>query len=148
VPTDTTVTVTLEADAEPAIRSLAVAAIHAHTLGCRVCRHYLERRGDTLLTAVVVQALAYELVPALRLLRYVRSVHDRHVAGGSLSTRHHTALQRTGPSSSRIRVQRSCNGCQKTLGDANAAELDAAVAGQMLPDVRLECGCWTNENAA
>jgi hypothetical protein len=44
-------------------------------------------------------------------------------------------------------VQRSCNGCQKSLGDAYEAELDAAVDGRRLPDVRLECGCWT-ENAA
>lgn len=41
----------------------------------------------------------------------------------------------------RITVQRCCNGCGRPLGDANDAEMDAAIAGASLPDVRSECGC-------
>lgn len=86
------------------------------------------------------------------LMRFLGSVHARHVAGGSLSTRHHTPVKWTtkanGGKSSRIRVQRSCNGCGSSLGDANDAELDAAMSGTDLPDVRLECGCYGREDAA
>ncbi len=41
----------------------------------------------------------------------------------------------------RITVQRCCNGCGRSLGDATDDELNAAVAGAPLPDVRDECGC-------
>lgn len=40
-------------------------------------------------------------------------------------------------------VKRCCNGCQRELGDATEVELDTAVNGWPLPDVRVECGCWT-----
>ncbi|MBB4935683.1 hypothetical protein F4561_006592 [Lipingzhangella halophila] len=42
-----------------------------------------------------------------------------------------------------IRVQRACNGCGNDLRDANAAELDSAVAGRRLPDVTGECPTCT-----
>jgi dienelactone hydrolase len=38
-----------------------------------------------------------------------------------------------------IVIQRACNGCSRDLRDASEAELDAAVAGDRLPDVRSEC---------
>ncbi|MGI8333427.1 hypothetical protein ACRYCC_26040 [Actinomadura scrupuli] len=38
-----------------------------------------------------------------------------------------------------ITVQRTCNGCGTSLGDATPAELDAAVAGRWLPDASDEC---------
>jgi hypothetical protein len=38
-----------------------------------------------------------------------------------------------------ITVQRCCNGCGDSIGDANDADLNAAVAGLPLPDVRAEC---------
>ncbi len=41
----------------------------------------------------------------------------------------------------RLTVQRVCNGCGRALGDATEHELDCAVAGMPLPDVREECGC-------
>lgn len=41
------------------------------------------------------------------------------------------------------RVKRACNGCGNTLGDATDAELDAAMAGRELPDVRGECPSCT-----
>lgn len=41
----------------------------------------------------------------------------------------------------RITVKRMCNGCGRSLGDVTDAELDAAVSGARLPDVREECGC-------
>ncbi len=40
-----------------------------------------------------------------------------------------------------ITVHRCCNGCSRDLGDATKEELDHAVAGLPLPDVRGECGC-------
>lgn len=40
----------------------------------------------------------------------------------------------------RLRVKRCCNGCGRELGDAHEVELEAAVAGRPLPDVRDECG--------
>ena len=38
-------------------------------------------------------------------------------------------------------VKRACNGCGRRIGDATLIELDAAIAGRELPDVRHECGC-------
>lgn len=38
-----------------------------------------------------------------------------------------------------ITVQRCCNGCGRSLRDVTESEIDAAVAGQPLPDVRQEC---------
>lgn len=38
-----------------------------------------------------------------------------------------------------ITVQRCCNGCGFSLGDATEAELELAVDGGELPDVRAEC---------
>jgi hypothetical protein len=40
-----------------------------------------------------------------------------------------------------VTMQRACNGCGRRIGDVTEAELDAAVAGRPLPDVREECGC-------
>jgi len=77
---------------------------------------------------------------------YMTRVHRRHLAGGSLSTRPVTEpesfVNEDGKTVSRIRVQRSCNGCGEALGDANDVELDAAMLGRRLPDVRLEHGCF------
>jgi hypothetical protein len=42
-----------------------------------------------------------------------------------------------------IRVQRCCNGCGKPIGDADEADMNAAVAGLPLPDVRDECSTCT-----
>ena len=39
----------------------------------------------------------------------------------------------------RFIVKRSCNGCGDDIGDVTKAEMDAAVAGRPLPDVRDEC---------
>lgn len=41
----------------------------------------------------------------------------------------------------RFTVKRCCNGCQRELGDVTPAEMNAAIAGTPLPDVRQECGC-------
>lgn len=38
-----------------------------------------------------------------------------------------------------IRTQRACNGCGEGLGDASDVEIQAAIAGRPLPDVRGEC---------
>lgn len=40
-----------------------------------------------------------------------------------------------------ITIKRACNGCQRLLGDVLDAELEAAISGRPLPDVRDECGC-------
>lgn len=39
----------------------------------------------------------------------------------------------------RITVQRCCNGCAAELGDATEYEMNCAIAGRDLPDVRGEC---------
>lgn len=36
-------------------------------------------------------------------------------------------------------TQRCCNGCGREIGDVNEMELDCAVTGRPLPDVRTEC---------
>lgn len=36
-------------------------------------------------------------------------------------------------------VQRACNGCHRTIGDVTDEEMDAAMNGLPLPDVRDEC---------
>ncbi|WP_035751702.1 hypothetical protein [Parafrankia discariae] len=48
----------------------------------------------------------------------------------------------------RITVKRACNGCGLTLGDISPAELDAAVTGRPLPDVRDECPTCLRQRAA
>lgn len=45
-----------------------------------------------------------------------------------------------GTTSTTVTVKRSCNGCGRRLGDVTEAELDAAMSGAPLPDVRDECG--------
>lgn len=54
-------------------------------------------------------------------------------------TRPWTAPERLPNGRTRITVKRCCNGCRRELGDATPAELDAAVAGRDLGDVRAEC---------
>lgn len=56
-------------------------------------------------------------------------------------TRTHTPPRRNADGSETYRVQRACNGCGRDIGDATANELDAAIDGATLPDVRDECGC-------
>ena len=57
--------------------------------------------------------------------------------------RHFTPDKTNDDGSRTIHVKRCCNGCGKNIGDVTEAELDAAVAGFPLPDVREECGCLT-----
>lgn len=40
-----------------------------------------------------------------------------------------------------LHVKRCCEQCGREIGDVNEQELEAAVAGRRLPDVRDECGC-------
>lgn len=51
-----------------------------------------------------------------------------------------TPPRRTETGSTILTVKRVCP-CGRELGDATDAELDAAVDGRPLPDVRDECGC-------
>lgn len=55
-------------------------------------------------------------------------------------TRPFTDTARLPGGGSRVTVKRCCNGCGRELGDATEAELDAAMVGRPLPDVRDECG--------
>lgn len=41
----------------------------------------------------------------------------------------------------RLRTKRCCNGCGSAIGDATTFELENAIFGIPLPDVRKECGC-------
>lgn len=56
-------------------------------------------------------------------------------------TRPFTPTVRLSPTTRRITMKRCCNGCGREIGDVNDAEMDAAMAGLPLPDVRDECGC-------
>lgn len=147
MPTDT-VTVDLEIDTAPFIKAIARARLEAHLLDCKVCRHYVKRRGHTLMVAAAVQAMVHDVDVNILLTQYVtKAVHDRHLAGQSLSTRRSTPPRQDGTATT-VTVQRGCNGCGKQLGDAQPDELEAAVERGPLPDVRLECGCWIKDVAA
>ena len=52
----------------------------------------------------------------------------------------HRTPERANPDGSRtITVQRCCNGCGEPLGDVTLTEINAAIDGLPLPDVRPEC---------
>lgn len=53
--------------------------------------------------------------------------------------RHTTPLHKNPDGSETITVQRCCNGCGLSLGDVTLAEIEAAIDGRRLPDVRMEC---------
>lgn len=114
---------------------------------CEVCSYYASRRGDLIAPELALQAFKRGVKVHVVAHEFLSRVHDRHLAGGSLSTRIHTPVVKT-ETGSRITVQRACNGCGESVGDANDAELDAAMAGAPLPDVRLECGCYGSERSA
>ncbi len=107
---------------------------------CPVCAAYTARRGAVLEPHLALAAFKRGVRVDVVEHEYLTAVHDRHLAGGSLSTRDHTPVVKT-ETGSQIRVQRACNGCGASLGDTTADELEHAVAGWPLPDVRLECGC-------
>lgn len=54
-------------------------------------------------------------------------------------TRPRTPDRKNENGSTTVHVQRCCNGCGETIGDATQAELDCAVTGRPLPDMRGEC---------
>jgi hypothetical protein len=53
--------------------------------------------------------------------------------------RHRTPPSTFPDGSQSITVQRCCNGCGGTLGDVTMAEIECAIDGRPLPDVRMEC---------
>lgn len=111
---------------------------------CEVCTAYRQRRASTIAMWVTIYADRRRVQPIPLLFRYLASVHARHLAGGCLSTRRNTPTRRR-DGVNVLTVHRVCGGpegCGADLGDANEAELDAAQAGDPLPDVRLECGCF------
>jgi hypothetical protein len=141
-------TVKINVDVTPFVAKIADAQLDAHLLGCRVCAHYVRRRGNTLRLAVVVEAERHGISAPLLMCRYViNSVHARHLAGDTLSTRPFTEAKALAAGGKQMHVKRICNGCGNNLGDVRPDEIDAAVAGEPLPDVRLECGCWTEAAA-
>lgn len=40
-----------------------------------------------------------------------------------------------------LKLKRACNGCGRVLGDVTDDEVNRAMDGRSLPDVRSECGC-------
>ena len=40
-----------------------------------------------------------------------------------------------------LKLKRACNGCGRVLGDVTDDEVNRAMNGRALPDVRSECGC-------
>jgi hypothetical protein len=55
------------------------------------------------------------------------------------ATRPRTPEVRNPDGSHTMTIQRCCNGCGDELGDATDRELECAVSGEPLPDVRNEC---------
>jgi hypothetical protein len=53
--------------------------------------------------------------------------------------RHRTPEVRNPDGSRSITVQRCCNGCGESLGDVTMIEIELAIDGRPLPDVRAEC---------
>lgn len=117
---------------------------------CEVCAAYRQRRAATIAMWVTIYADRRGVQPIPLLFRYLASVHARHMAGGCLSTRQSTPVRRRDgvDVETMHRVCGGTEGCGADLGDANDAELDAAQAGDPLPDVRLECGCLGREKRA
>ena len=115
---------------------------------CPVCAYYASRRGRVLDPEFALQAFRRGVHVSIVVHEYLTGVHDRHLSGLSLSTRPATPTYVDVEGIKHLTVQRSCNGCGESLGDATSDELDAAMEGRPLPDVRLECGCWTEEVAA
>lgn len=56
-------------------------------------------------------------------------------------------VREDGSRSTRVTVQRACNGCGTSLGDATDAEMERAVAGLPPEDVRDECPTCTPKPA-
>lgn len=50
-----------------------------------------------------------------------------------------TTIREDGRTSTRHTVQRACNGCGHDIGDVTEEEMEAAINGWPLPDVRHEC---------
>jgi hypothetical protein len=115
---------------------------------CIVCKAYRERRAHVLAPHIAKRAFIRGVAPVVVASEYLFAVHSRHLAGKSLSTRTHTPDKKLPSGGTRMHVMRSCNGCQKSLGDVTEAELVAAVSGAPLPDVRVECGCYDQGAAA
>lgn len=42
-----------------------------------------------------------------------------------------------------ITMKRCCNGCGRQIGDVTREEVEAAICSMPLPDVRRECGCYS-----
>jgi hypothetical protein len=57
-----------------------------------------------------------------------------------MTTRTHTPDRTNDNGSTTIKLKRACNGCGHLLGDVTEAEMERAVAGAPLLDVRAECG--------
>lgn len=108
---------------------------------CQVCSHYLTRRAAALDDPIAYRAFVRGVTFGVVLHEYLTAVHDRHLAGQSLSTRPWTPDHVDQDGTTHLTVKRACNGCGDTLGDATTAELEDAVAGDQLTDVTLECGC-------
>lgn len=107
---------------------------------CPVCAFYASRRATVLEPEFALRAFLRGVAVEVVAHEYMTGVHARHLAGGSLSTRRRTPVVKT-ETGSRIKVQRICNGCGEPVGDARDDEIDAAISGEPLPDVRRECGC-------
>lgn len=58
-----------------------------------------------------------------------------------MTDRTHTPPKPNATGGTTIRVHRCCNGCGRDIGDANDQEMESAVSGSLMPDVRGECGC-------
>lgn len=53
--------------------------------------------------------------------------------------RHRTPEARNPDGTTTVTIQRCCNGCGLSLGDVTDAEVELAIGGLPLPDVRKEC---------
>lgn len=117
---------------------------------CVVCTAYHQRRAKVLAPHIAKRAFVRGVSPMVVTVEFMFGVHRRHMAGGCLSTRTRTPDRPLPSGGTQMHVTRCCNGCGTDLGDVTRAEINAAIAGQELPDVRLECGCLpqTQDGAA
>ena len=61
--------------------------------------------------------------------------HDEH----DILPRRRTPDRVSEDGSTTLTIQRCCNGCGESLGDVTMIEINLAIDGLPLPDVRMEC---------
>lgn len=104
------------------------------------------QRGRELARAIDERERARSLAARLEqenahLMSMPTTVIPVDLAGNAQDSRPNTRNTTNTDGSTHMVVKRCCNGCGREIGDADVADLSAAISGAELPDVRTECGC-------